>query len=116
MPTAAHAGREGSAAKACARRHHHVFASTSQAAPAAGSCKCIKHKLRHLQHKVEHEHTAEAAVQLEGSVQGAVQRIIDVGKAQVLDAAKLHMSQPMCKGGMSLIKLTPEVQQASYLT
>ena len=73
--------------------------------------KCIQHKLRHLQRTVEHAHVAEAAAQLEGSVQGAVQRIMDVGYAHVPDAAKLQMSLVMCHGGMGLIKLTPEVSR-----
>ena len=60
--------------------------------------KCIQHKLCHLQPTVEHAHVAEAAAQLDGRVQGAVQRIVDVGEAQVPHTAKLQMSLPMCHG------------------
>ena len=78
--------------------------------------KCIQHKLSHLQRTIEHAHVAEAAAQLEGRVQGAVQRIMDVGEGQMPHTAKLQMSLPMRHGGMGLIKLTLEVSQASYLT
>ena len=50
--------------------------------------ECIQHKLRHLQRTVEHAHVAETAAQLEDRVQGAVQRIMHVGEAQVPHTAK----------------------------
>ena len=56
------------------------------------------------------------AAQLEGSVQGAGQRIMDVGEAQVPDAAKwLQISICHCQCAMGVIKLMPEVSQAPYL-
>ena len=78
--------------------------------------KCNQHKLRHLQLTVEHAHIAEAAAQLKGRAQGAVQRIMDVGEAQVPHTAKLQMWLPMRHGGMGLIKLAPEVSLASCLS
>ena len=79
--------------------------------------RCIQHKLRHLQRIVEHDaHVAEAAAQLEGSVQGAVQRIMDVDDAQVPHTAKLQALLPMRHGGMGSIKLTPKVLLALYLS
>ena len=78
--------------------------------------KCVQHKLRHLQRTMEHAHVAEAAAKLEGSVQGAVQRIMDVGEVQVPHTAELQMSLPMRHGGMGLIKLTQEVSLALCLS
>ena len=79
--------------------------------------KCIQHKLRHLQRTVEHAHVAEAAAQLEGRVQGAVQRIMYADEAQVPHTATPQMSLPMRHGGMGLgQKLTPEVSLALYLS
>ena len=37
----------------------------------------------------------------------------DVGEARVPDVAKLQMSLPMRHGGVGLVKLAPEVSQAS---
>ena len=69
-------------------RHHHGLASAAQAVPAAASaCKCIQLKLNHVQRTLEHVCRDEAAAQLESSVQGKVQAIMDVGKPQVPDAA-----------------------------
>ena len=97
-------------------RHHHGFASVAQAASAADSAQVCPSTNCATCSAVEHTHVAEAAAQLEGRVQGAVQRIMDVGEAQVPDTAKQQMSLPMRHGGMDLIKLTPEVSQASYLS
>ena len=57
--------------------HHHVFASVAQAAPAAAGAQVRPAQLA--PPAVKHAHLAEAAAQLEGSVQGVVQRIMYVG-------------------------------------
>ena len=90
-------------------RHRDRLASTCQPCRKQNQLlqarKCIQHK-RLLPQTLRHTHVAEAQVQLGCSVQGAMQRIVDVGKAQMPHAAKLQMPLPMGHGGTGLIKLT----------